>query len=130
MLGNFGDRTPTDSSTAPAVDAETNASAKPGVQENTDTGMMVVPEGNGAPQGFDPSQMPGDFGGMFPGQASDGTETAASGNADFARPSGGNFNPNMGGGEYTASSSAGLMWLAVSLLILGAGLLIAKRYQR
>ena len=24
----------------------------------------------------------------------------------------------------------GLMWLAVSLLILGAGLLIAKRYQR
>ena len=31
MPGNFGDRTPTDSSTAPAVDAETNASAKPGV---------------------------------------------------------------------------------------------------
>lgn len=94
--------------------------------------MMVVPEGNGAPQGFDPSQMPGDFVGMFPGQSSGGTETAPedpSGSTDFTRPSGGNF-PGMSGGEYTASSSIDWLWLAVSVLILGAGLLIAKLYKR
>lgn len=96
------------------------------------------------PEGFDPSQMPGDFGGMFPGGASDGTETTPSdnsGNTNSAensnRPSGGNmqmpggdFNFNMNGMGNATSSGTNLIWLAVSILILGAGLLIAKLYKR
>ena len=96
------------------------------------------------PEGFDPSQMPGDFGGMFPGGASDGTETTPSdnsGNTNSAensnRPSGGNMqmpggdsNFNMNGMGNATSSGTNLIWLAVSILILGAGLLIAKLYKR
>ena len=96
------------------------------------------------PEGFDPSQMPGDFGGMFPGGASDGTETTPSdnsGNTNSAensnRPSGGNmqmpggnWGSNMNGTGNATSSSTNLTWLAVSVLILGAGLLIAKLYKR
>ena len=99
------------------------------------------------PEGFDPSQMPGDFGGMFPGGSSDvssdGTETTPSdnsGNTDSAgnsnRPFGGNmqmpggdFNFNMNGMGNATSSGTNLIWLAVSILILGAGLLIAKLYK-
>ena len=96
------------------------------------------------PEGFDPSQMPSDFGGMFPGGSSDGTETTPSdnlGNTDSAensnRPSGGNmqmpggdFNFNMNGMGNATSNSTNLIWLVVSILILGAGLLVAKLYKR
>ena len=99
------------------------------------------------PEGFDPSQMPGDFGGMFPGGSSDvssdGTETTPSdnsGNTDSAgnsnRPFGGNmqmpggdFNFNMNGMGNATSNSTNLIWLVVSILILGAGLLVAKLYK-
>ena len=95
------------------------------------------------PEGFDPSQMPSDFGGMFPGGSSDGTETTPSdnlGNTDSAensnRPSGGNmqmpggdFNFNMNGMGNATSNSTNLIWLVVSILILGAGLLVAKLYK-
>ena len=88
------------------------------------------------PEGFDPSQMPSDFSGMFPGGSSDGTETTPSdnlGNTDSAensnRPSGGNmqmpggdFNFNMNGMGNATSNSTNLIWLVVSILILGAGL--------
>ena len=96
------------------------------------------------PEGFDPSQMPGDFGGMFPGQSSDETGTTLSdnsGNTDSAnnsnRPSrdnmqmpGGNWGLGMNGMGNAVQSSTNLIWLAVSILILGAGLLIAKLYKR
>ena len=96
------------------------------------------------PEGFDPSQMPGDFGGMFPGQSSDETGTTPSdnsGNTDSAnnsnRPShdnmqmpGGNWGSGMNGMGNAVQSSTNLIWLAVSILILGAGLLIAKLYKR
>lgn len=99
------------------------------------------------PEGFDPSQVPGDFSGMFPGGSSDvstdGTETTPSdnlGNTDSAensnRPSGGNmqmpggdFNFNMNGMGNATSNSTNLIWLVVSILILGAGLLVAKLYK-
>ena len=99
------------------------------------------------PEGFDPSQMPGDFGGMFPGGSSDvssdGTETTPSdnsGNTDSAGNSnrpfgdnmqmpGGDFNFNMNGMGNAALSSTNWIWLAVSVLILGVGLLIAKLYK-
>ncbi|MEE0964741.1 MAG: CotH kinase family protein [Ruminococcus bromii] len=94
------------------------------------------------PEGFDPSQMPEGF----PGQSSDGTETTPSGDsktsnntgpsANSNRPSGGNmqmpggdFNSNMNGMSNTAQGSTNRIWLAVSVLILGAGLIIAKIYK-
>jgi hypothetical protein len=40
----------------------------------------------------------------------------------------GGFNINMNGMDNTASSSTNWIWLAVSVLILGAGLIIAKLY--
>ncbi|MGN1027242.1 MAG: hypothetical protein ACI4P4_12665, partial [Faecousia sp.] len=92
------------------------------------------------PEGFDPSQIPGGF----PGQSYGGTETAPSGDSGTPgnagssengdRPSGGNI--QMPGGDFNtngmsnaASNSSGWIWLAVSVLILGAGLIIAKLYK-
>ena len=61
------------------------------------------------PEGFDPSQMPEGF-----------------------NPSGmpgGNWGSGMNGMGNTAGSSTNLIWLAVSVLVLGVGLLIAKLYK-
>ena len=96
------------------------------------------------PEGLGPSQMPGDFGGMFPGGSSDGTETTPSdnsGNTDSAensnRPSGGNmqmpggnWGSNTNGMGNTASSSTNWIWLVVSVVVLGVGLLIVKLYKK
>ena len=95
------------------------------------------------PEGFDPSQMPSDFGGMFPGGSSDGTETTPSdnlGNTDSAGNSnrpfggnmqmpGGNWGSNTNGMGNAASSSTNWIWLVVSVVVLGVGLLIAKLYK-
>ena len=81
---------------------------------------------------------------MFPGGASDETGTTPSDNSDntdstdnsnrLSRDNmqmpGGNFNPNMNNMGNAASSSTNFIWFAVSVLILGAGLLIAKLYKR
>ncbi|MBQ4048204.1 MAG: hypothetical protein IJC93_07535, partial [Clostridia bacterium] len=96
------------------------------------------------PEGFDPSQMPGDFSGMFPGQSSDETGTTPSdnsGNTDSAnnsnRPSrdnmqmpSGNRGSGMNGMGNAVQNSTNLIWLAVSVLILGVGLIIAKLYKQ
>ena len=100
------------------------------------------------PEGFDPSQMPGDFGGMFPGGSSDvssdGTETTPSdnsGNTDSAGNSnrpfggnmqmpGGNWGSNTNGMGNAASSSTNWIWLVVSVVVLGVGLLIVKLYKK
>ena len=80
---------------------------------------------------------------MFPGGSSDGTETTPSdnsGNTDSAensnRPFGGNMQMpggdwgfNMNGMGNATSNSTNLIWLVVSILILGAGLLVAKLYK-
>lgn len=106
-----------------------------------------MPEGfdpSQIPEGFDPSQIPGDVSGGFPGQSSEGTETAPSADSENSdsmdspessnRPSrndiqmsGGDFNRN--GMGTSASNSSGWVWIAVSVLILGAGLIIAKLYK-
>ena len=95
------------------------------------------------PEGFDPSQMQGRFNGNFPSQSSDGAETTPSDHSDStdskgnnSRPSrdnmqipGGNFNFNRNGVSYTDSNNSNWIWLVVSLLILGAGITIAKVYK-
>ena len=61
------------------------------------------------PEEFDPSQMPEGF-----------------------NPSGmpgGNWGSGMNGMGNTAGGSTNLIWLAVSVLVLGVGLLIAKLYK-
>ncbi len=117
--------------------------------------MGNMPEGfdpSQMPEGFDPSSMPEGFGGMFGGDASDSTETTPQdepdnenpatqdnrGNADSSEdgnspsrdnmqmPSG-NRSPGMSG--TVVSDSTNLILLVVSVLILGAGLLIAKLYK-
>ena len=109
--------------------------------------MGEMPQGfdpSQMPEGFDPSQMQGGFGGMFPSQSSGETEGAPSEHSDNnsstgnnSRPPrdnvqmpGGNLNPNMNGMGNSASSNTNLILLAVSVLILGAGLLIVKLYKR
>ena len=96
------------------------------------------------PEGFDPSQMQGGFGGMFPGQSSDETGTTPSDNSENTdsagnsnRPSrdnmqmpGGNWGLGMNGMGNAASSSTNWIWLVVSVVVLGVGLLIARLYKR
>ena len=108
--------------------------------------MGEIPEGfdpSQMPEGFNPSGMQGGFGGMFPGQSSGEAGTTSSDNSENTdsannsnRPSrdnmqmpGGNWGSGMNGMGNTAGGSTNLIWLAVSVLVLGVGLLIAKLYK-
>ena len=96
------------------------------------------------PEGFDPSQMQGGLGGMFPGGSSNGTENTPSDNSannnsagNSNRPSGGNmqipggsWDSNMNGTGNATPSNTNSIWITVSVLVLVAGLLIAKLYKK
>ena len=91
------------------------------------------------PDGFDMSQIPDDFGGMFPNESFDDEKNTSSDSneGNTGRPSdsnnktfGGSWGSNMNGMGNSASSGTDLIWLAVSVLILGAGLLVAKLYKK
>ena len=86
------------------------------------------------PEGFDPSQMMGGFGGAFPGQSSEGTTQPSDDSENANRPSRGDMQMpggfNMSGMGNAVSSSTAWIWLAVSVLILGAGLIVAKLCKR
>ena len=128
MQGNFGGQMP-------------NMSEMP---EGFDPSQMQGNFGGQMPEGFDPSQMQGDFEDMFGSQSSDRTETAPSNNSENTdsadnsnRPSrdnmqipDGNWGSGMNGIGNTLQGASNLIWLAVSILILGAGLLIAKLYKK
>ena len=110
--------------------------------------------GGEMPEGFDASQIPEDFGGMFSGWDSAGTEssdnagsteaTDSTGAADNTESTGNSNRPSrdnmqMPGGSWgsdwsgmgnAVSNNTNWIWLVVSVLILGAGLLIAKLYKR
>jgi spore coat protein CotH len=100
-----------------------------------------IPDGSGVemPKDFDPSQIPGDFNGNFPDQSSDGMEMTPSENANMtdswrninqnSQMPRGDFNFNLNSMGNTVSSSTTWIWLVVSVLILGAGLIIAKVYK-
>lgn len=96
-----------------------------------------IPDGFGAemPKDFDPSQMPGGFNGNFPDQSemtppenATGTESSESSNQNTQMPEG-DINFNLSSMGITASSSTNWIWMAASVLILGAGLIIAKVYK-
>ncbi len=154
--GNFGGRSSSDSTTSTKPNADESASASmnsQGTSTSASEGMQPNGEMPTVPEGFDPSQMPkdfdpsgmqGGFGGMFPGQSSGEAGTTSSDNSENTdsannsnRPSrdnmqmpGGDWSSGMNGMGNTAGGSTNLIWLAVSVLILGVGLLIAKLYKR
>lgn len=113
------------------------------IPKDFDPSQMPSGFGGETPKGFDPSQMPRGFNGTLPDQSSDGTGMPPSGNESGTdlqgngnRPSrdnmqmpGGDFNFNMNGTGNPVSKSTNLIWLAVSVLILCAGLIIAKAYK-
>jgi len=100
------------------------------------------------PEGFDPSQLPGNFNGNIPGSpsggSSDGTETTPLGDSGSTgtdasgsnRPSGGNMQMPSGDFSFSMNSTgtlsqntSGWIWIAVSAVILGVGLAVAKIYR-
>ncbi len=119
----------------------------PGMPENNGNGEIpAMPENNGngdMPEGFDPSSLPGGFDGKFPGQSSgdgaaDVPSVDAEGNGETAesRPDGGSLQMPGGDGSFDrtgnsapASDMAAWLWLAVSVAILGIGLIVAKKYK-
>ena len=170
--GNIGNRGSSDNTTSTKPNTDTNTSDDMNIQETSASGtdgttqnggMPAMPEGfdpsqmqggfggqmpnmGEIPEGFDPSQMPegfnpsgmqGSFGGMFPGQSSGEAGTTPSDNSDNSnRPSrdnmqmpGGNRGSGMNGMGNTAQGSTNLIWLVMSVLILGIGLLIANKYK-
>ena len=131
----------------PAMPGAFDPSQIPGGFGGQMPNMGEMPEGfdlSQMPEGFDPSGMQSGFGGMFPGQSPDepaATPSDHSENADSTdnsnRPSrdntqmpDGNWGLGTNGMGSTAQGSTNLIWLAVSVLILGVGLLIAKLYKR
>ena len=118
-----------------------------------DTSQMPGGFGGAMPEGFDASQIPEDFGGMFSGWDSAGTEssdnagsteaTDSTGDADNTESTGNSNRPSrnnmqMSGGSWgsdwsgmgnAVSNNTNWIWLAVSVLVLAAGLLIAKLYK-
>ena len=115
-------------------------------QNMTENMPVDIPEGftGEKPEGFDSSQMPEEFSGGFSGQSPGGTETTPSENSEDStgtdssenrRPSGGNmqrpdnFNFDMNGMEASTTGITGWIYITVSVLILGAGLIIAKLYK-
>lgn len=144
---------------ASATDGTTQDSGMPAMPGGFDPSQMQggfgaqMPNMGELPEGFDPSQIPegfnpsgmqGGFGGMFPGQSSGEAGTTSSDNSDSTnsagdsnRPSrdnmqmpGGNWGLGMNGMGNTAGASTNWIWLAVSVVILGVGLLIAKLYKK
>ena len=104
-----------------------------------------MPDMGEMPENFDSSQLPEEFDGSFPGQSSDESQTAPPEDSDSSAPSenteqfdsgsspsgGGMQIPefNMNGMGNTAEGSTEWLWLAVSVLVLGIGLVAAKRYK-
>ena len=135
--GTKGTRDASDQTASAKPDAsaerETSASETEGAPQNGDRPAM--------PEGFDPSRMQGGFGGMRPAQSSDETETTPAENPNSANNGdaplrgnlqmpGGSRGPGANGADNAAQGGTDLIWLAVSVAVLGAGLLIAKLYRK
>ena len=152
---NFGERESSDGMNSTQTYTDRNTSSGLNIQGTYAAGGR--PQNGNMPEGFDPSQMggfagnmpegfdPSQMGGTFPGgSSSEPEESTASDNknntdtaGDRNRPSGGNmqfpggdFNFNGNGMGNTVSGNANWIWLVVSVLVLVAGLIVAKLYKR
>ena len=94
----------------------------------TVSNMGSMGMGGGRGEGFDPSKMEGGFPGRTETEAGteQKTETMRPDRGNMPMPGG--FNMGMNGMNET-SGNATLIWLAVSILILAVGLIIAKLYR-
>lgn len=137
-------------------EAKDNAAAQSSGQNGAVTGTSSSEEATGnippdmpeefdgeMPEGFDPANLPEGFNGGFPGQPSgdqtqmtpsDGSDAA--GDEDTGRPYGGNmqmpggdFNSDINGSGSPSSDLTGWIWTAVSVLVLGIGLVVAKFFK-
>lgn len=91
-----------------------------------------MPDMGNLPEGVDPSQMPNGFGGTFPGQSSG--EMGSSGQGSRPSVGGmqmpeGSFPSGTGAAGELPEELTGWIWIGVSCLILGVGLIIAKKYR-
>ena len=124
--GGLGRPGLSDSTTALNPDADRNNFADTHVQGASASASEDIPQNSemsALPEGFDPSQIPGNQ------PSTNGrTEGIGSSGGNMQMP-GGRFNPNRNDTGNTISSSSSLIWLAVSVLILAAGLIVAKIYR-
>ena len=124
--GGLGRPGLSDSTTALNPDADRNNFADTHVQGASASASEDIPQNSemsALPEGFDPSQIPGNQ------PSTNGrTEGIGSSGGNMQMP-GGRFNPNRNDTGNTISSSSNLIWLAVSVLILAAGLIVAKIYR-
>ncbi len=91
--------------------------------------MSNMPEGfdmSQMPEGFDMSQFPEGFGNFGSFGATEDTTTVADGDS---QPSDRDMSSYMGSGYGSANNKANYVLLAVSVLVLAAGLVIAKKYK-
>ena len=107
--GNFGGRGTADSD----IDSDTTSSARPNAdaKPSLDSNVQEAPETNlegrpAMPEGFSSSKMP-----------------------NRGEMTSGDFNFGMNGQKNTASSITDWIWLAISVLVLGVGLIIVKKYK-
>jgi len=124
--GGLGRSGLSDGTTALNPDADRNNFADTHVQGASASASEDIPQNSemsALPEGFDPSQIPGNQ------PSTNGrTEGIGSSGGNMQMP-GGSFNPNRNDTGNTISSSTSLIWLAVSVLILAAGLIVAKIYR-
>lgn len=129
--GSFGGLGPSDNTDATKSDASENSSSGLNTQRTFATTSEGMPQNGEMPEGF-PGQSTGRTETIPSVDSGTSDNTGSSGNGN--RPSGSNMqmpggNFDMNGMGNATSNSTNWIWIAVSVLILGAGLIIAKLYK-
>ena len=129
--GSFGGLGPSDNTDATKSDASENSSSGLNTQRTFATTSEGMPQNGEMPEGF-PGQSTGRTETISSVDSGTSDNTGSSGNGN--RPSGSNMqmpggNFDMNGMGNATSNSTNWIWIAVSVLILGAGLIIAKLYK-
>ncbi|MGN0242419.1 MAG: CotH kinase family protein, partial [Lachnospiraceae bacterium] len=129
--GSFGGLGPSDNTDATKSDASENSSSGLNTQRTLATTSEGMPQNGEMPEGF-PGQSTGRTETIPSVDSGTSDNTGSSGNGN--RPSGSNMqmpggNFDMNGMGNATSNSTNWIWIAVSVLILGAGLIIAKLYK-
>ncbi len=132
------------------ADAQVAPTAKESGESNMPGSLGEMPDGfdpSNLPDGFNPSDMQGGVGGNFPGQSfgegngdmmpsGDTGANGANGANGFDRPSDSNMKIpdgdfSFGVGDNTAPSTdmTAWIWIAISVAVLGIGLIAAKKFR-
>lgn len=142
-IGGFGGMQPgngqTPDSAAAAAETETPEASDFSPDSTADSAQADMPNGfaGNMPGGFDPSNLPDDFDGNFPSRSSDIQSADDSGeDADNDRTyvkniqaQDGDFSFDMNGSNFQAENMTAWIWIAVSVIALAVGLIVAKVYK-